>query len=216
MSINHGTAGKTLRNKLLLIGGIAVGLGFLAWAVVRIFLPSFAPVAPFLGLLVVFKILGDKEISKALRAKSKGYIGEATVGKMLESLPSGWRVLHDLDLGGENVDHLVVGPAGAFNIEVKNYGGKVIATPKALYNKGKKQDTVVRQAWRQSHKLRELLGVEVVPILVFVGEELEGNRVGRLQVMRPGELVPHFKSLSRAWEYPQFLEVVGKAEKLVK
>lgn len=51
---------------------------------------------------------------------------------------------------------------------------------------------------------------------MFIGEELEGNRVGRLQVMRPGELVPYFKSLSRCWEYSQFLEVVQKAEKLVK
>ncbi|MER3555679.1 MAG: nuclease, partial [Meiothermus sp.] len=102
------------------------------------------------------------------------------------------------------------------NIEVKNYSGKVIATPKGLYNKGKKQDSVVRQAWRQSHKLRELLAVEVVPILVFVSDGLEGNRVGRLHVMRPNELVPYFKSLSRCWEHSQFLEVVQKAEKLVK
>lgn len=141
MAINHGTAGNTLRNKLLIIIAIAIGTGPLAWIMVRLVVPSFAPFAPFLGLLVV-KILGDKEVSRALKAKSKGYIGEVTVGKALEALPSGWHVLHDLDLGGENLDHLVLGPAGAFNIEVKNYSGKVIATPKALYNKGRKQDSV--------------------------------------------------------------------------
>ncbi|MER3483513.1 MAG: hypothetical protein C4332_10585, partial [Meiothermus sp.] len=132
MAINHGTAGKTLRNKLVLIGGFLLGAGLFTWLMVKLFVPWLAPVALLLAIFVVVKLLDNGQTRKDLRAIGKGYAGEAIVGKMLESLPSGWRVLHDLDLGGENVDHLVLGPAGAFNIEVKNYSGKVIATPKGL------------------------------------------------------------------------------------
>ncbi len=129
---------KTLYNKLLLVGGVLLGAGLLTWFIVKLFVPWLAPAGPLLAIFVVVKILDNKQMLKDLKAIGKGYVGGAVVGKMLESLPSGWRVLHDLNLDGENVDHLVLGPAGAFSIEVQNYSGKVIATPKVLYNKGKK------------------------------------------------------------------------------
>lgn len=216
MALKHGRAGKTLRNKLSKVAVVLGMMGFSTWLIIKISVPWLAPVAPLLAVLVIFRLLEDKDVSRNISALSKGYAGEAYVGKVLETLPSGWRVFHDLDLGGENVDHLVIGPGGVFSLEVKNYSGKVTATPTGLYNKGERQDKIVKQAWRQSHKLRELLGVEVVPILVFVGDELEGSRVGRLMVKRPRELVPFFRNLPKVWEYKEFLEVVRRAERLVK
>lgn len=216
MAIQHGVAGKTLKNKLIRVMALSIGLGVLIVLPVVAFIPAIAPIAWLPFLIGVLMILNDKEVARGIRATRKGYQGEAQMGQALEKLPNGWRVFHDLDLGGENVDHLVVGPGGVFNLEVKNYSGKVIATPKGLWNNGKRQDKIVKQAWRQSHKLRELLGVEVVPILVFVGDELEGNQVGKLMVMRPKLAVEYLQTLPKTWEYKEFLEVAQKAEKLVR
>jgi hypothetical protein len=216
MAIQHGIVGKTLKNNLFRVMAIPIALGLLVALPIVVFFPTLAAIA-WLPLLVgIMMVFGDKQIARGIRATRKGYEGEAQMGKALANLPEGWRVFHDLDLGGENVDHLAVGPAGVFNLEVKNYSGKVIATPKGLWNKGQKQDKIVKQAWRQSHKLRELLEVEVVPILVFVGHELEGNRVGRLMVMHPKQAVEYLRTMPKAWDYKEFLEVVRKAEKLVK
>jgi hypothetical protein len=216
MSIRHGTAGKTLRNKLLILMAFLLIVGVGGYLLIRLFVPLLAPAAPILAFFLVARMLGSKEVSRTVRALGKGYLGELTVAKHLEQLPTGWRVFHDLDLGGENVDHLVIGPAGIFNVEVKNYSGRVIATPKGLYNKGQRQDEVVKQAWRQSHRLKEIFGVEVKPILVFVGDQLEGDQVGKLPVKRPEELLSYFKGLPKVWEYAEFIAAVRKAEQLVK
>lgn len=143
-------------------------------------------------------------------------MGEAAVSEVLKRLPDDWRIVSDLEIGGENVDHLAIGPAGAFSIEVKNYSGKVIATPNGLWNKGERHDKIVRQAWRQSHKLHRLLGVQVEPILVFLCDDLQGGRVGRLKVMRPYAVVDYLQRLPKLWEPENCLEVVQKAKKLVR
>jgi len=77
---------------------------------------------------------------------------------------------------------------GVFNVGVKNYSGHIQARPDGLYVNGRRNDQVVRQAWRRAHKLRAWLGVEVEPVLVFVGGKLEEEAVGRLAVLRPRDL----------------------------
>jgi hypothetical protein len=86
--------------------------------------------------------------------------GERQMGKALATLSEGWRVWHDLDLGGENIDHLVASAKGVFVIEVKNYRGTVLALPTALYTHGNKKPNteITAQVWRQVHKLKEHLG----------------------------------------------------------
>lgn len=190
----HGKAGKTLQQQLFMLLGFVVVFSLLAWFLIQLFVPTLAPLGPIIALVVGLRLLNNREISRLLVAKTRGLIGESSVGKHLENLPAGWRVFHDLDLGGENADHVVVSPGGVFNIEVKNYSGRVIATPKGLYNKGRKQDKIVRQAWRQTRKLNALLGVEVQPVLVFTTSQLEGDRVGKLPVMTAKDLVPYLLS----------------------
>ena len=107
------------------------------------------------------------------------------MGALLEALPEGWRVFHDVELEGENADHVVVGPPGVFSVEVKHYAGRVVARPDGLFVNGRRQDRIVRQAWRQAHMLEAWLGVEVQPVLVFVGSEVEGARAGPLPVLTP-------------------------------
>ncbi len=61
---------------------------------------------------------------------AKGAAGERDIGNLLDGLlVEGWIALHDRRVTGSspaNLDHLVVGPAGAFVIDTKNWtGGRV-------------------------------------------------------------------------------------------
>lgn len=151
-----------------------------------------APWAGFLAfpvaIIVVSRFLQDKDVENFLVANTRGYLGENRVGRILEELPEGFGVFHDVDLGEENADHVVVGPGGVFNVEVKNYSGSIRVRPNGLYVNGKRNDKIIRQAWRQAHKLKELLGVEVEPVLVFIKGHLDGERVGRLPILKPDTL----------------------------
>ena len=195
MARKVGSAGKTLARRLGRIALVLLGFGFAVWLLVQLFAPWMGALALPLALLAVMRLLQDKEVEREGVAQARGYLGEARVGRVLEALPSPWRVFHDVDLGGENADHVVVGPAGVFNVEVKNYTGLIRATPQGLWVRGERRDDLVRQAWRQAHKLRELLGVEVEPLLVFVGGRLEGRRVGRLPVLPPEEVGAYLRGL---------------------
>lgn len=202
MAREHGVAGHALRNRLLLLVGVLLLTGIATYLAVRLISPILAPLAPIAGLLVILKLLQDKDIRSKFVRVGKGYVGERSVGKTLSELPAGWRVFHDVQLDGENADHVVVSSRGVFTIEVKNYAGQVKATPSGLYTHGKRNDKIVKQAWRQTHALREQLGVEVEPLLVFCGGRLEGDAVGRLRVLSLGDLVPHLLSLTeRKLEY---------------
>ena len=75
---------------------------------------------------------------KDFHAASKGMQCERRVGKELKKLPEGWRVWHDPDIDGENLDHVVASAKGVFVVEAKNYAGSVLATPKGLYTHGRK------------------------------------------------------------------------------
>ena len=195
MARKVGSAGKTLARRLGRIALVLLGFGFAVWLLVQLFAPWMGALALPLAFLAVMRLLQDKEVEREVVAKARGYLGEARVGRVLEALPSPWRVFHDVDLGGENADHVVVGPAGVFNVEVKNYTGLIRATPEGIWVRGDCRDDLVRQAWRQAHKLRELLGVEVEPLLVFVGGRLEGRRVGRLPVLPPEEVGAYLRGL---------------------
>lgn len=51
----------------------------------------------------------------------KGARGEEIVAGMLAKLPDDWHVFHDFEAGPHHVDHVLVGPAGVFAVETKNW-----------------------------------------------------------------------------------------------
>ena len=71
-------------------------------------------------LLLWRKFLAVRAEIKALRL---GQIGEEAVGQFLDEKlrPMGCHVLHDIPADGFNVDHVVVGPTGAFSVETKTH-----------------------------------------------------------------------------------------------
>ena len=58
-----------------------------------------------------------------LRVESffKGARGEETMAGFLARLPDDWHVFHDFEAGVHHVDHVIVGPAGVFAVETKNW-----------------------------------------------------------------------------------------------
>src|SRR6188472_2002795 len=55
---------------------------------------------------------------------AKGIRGELMVAELLTELePQGYRVLHDVETGHGNLDHVVIGPNGVFVLETKHWKG---------------------------------------------------------------------------------------------
>ena len=101
---------------------IAVGLGF-----------TFAFHPPHAAFYVGFTFgvtvgmllaLADSPPHHIERWRS-GAEGEKATAKALKKLPSGWQVVHDIDIGRGNVDHVVVGPPGVFALDTKSLSGVV-------------------------------------------------------------------------------------------
>ncbi len=57
----------------------------------------------------------------------KGAVGEAVIGYILGTFPDEYRVIHDLSTPFGNIDHVVVGPRGAYVVDTKNWRGVVTA-----------------------------------------------------------------------------------------
>lgn len=101
---------------------IAIGLGF-----------TFALRPPHVAFYVGFTFgvtvgmlfaLADSPPHHVERWRT-GADGEKATAKALEKLPREWQVVHDLDIGRGNVDHMVVGPSGIFLLDTKRLSGDV-------------------------------------------------------------------------------------------
>ena len=190
MAHHVGTPGRTLLQGVvgLVLVPVAAGLG--TYLLLGALSPMFRIVAPIAGLWAFVAMLRSRSFKREFVAKARGAIGENFVGRALHRLPAGWRVFHDVQLDHENIDHVVVSNRGVFTIEVKNYSGEMKVGPAGLFTHGQRNDRVVRQAWRQSHRLRMVLDVEVQPVLVFIARDFGTTRVGALPVMGVDALVP--------------------------
>ncbi len=89
-------------------------------------------VAVLSGILLVW---GDRRLGNFL----KGAKGEEWVAHELAFLSSEYTVFNGLHLSGgkENFDHIVIGPAGVFVVETKNWKGSVEFRGGKLYAGGK-------------------------------------------------------------------------------
>jgi len=66
-----------------------------------------------------------------IRALKQAEDGEKAVGQLLEGLRGqGYAVFHDLVGDDFNVDHVIIGPAGAFTIETKTWSKPAKGSPK--------------------------------------------------------------------------------------
>ncbi len=91
----------------------------------------------------------------------KGATGETLVGFILEGFPDDYRVIHDLTTPFGNVDHVVVGPYGAYAIDTKNWKGVVAAdgNGELLLNGKPTQKTEVRNLSRTIMNVKDKVKV---------------------------------------------------------
>ena len=109
----------------------------------------------------------------------RGAEGEAATARALAALPAEqWTVFHDVHWPGRkfaNVDHVVVGPAGIFVIDSKNWSGRVDVRDSVLRQNGYQRETTVASAAEAaiavSLVMPGLAQQLAVPVLCFVRED---------------------------------------------
>ncbi|HEX6262725.1 MAG TPA: nuclease-related domain-containing protein [Actinomycetota bacterium] len=198
MSDRPGRYLEVRRNSIaiVLIAAFAVGLmlimmGLFSW-------PMILP-----GLLLILYFDGQTKDGRLLDPTSwvRGLHGERAVAKALERLPAGYRVIHDLDIGRGNVDHVVIGPTGVFAIETKAWSGRLLARAGRLLHNGRDAAETRRQAVSGALAVRRHLDAAgmshtwVEAIIVSTRALVENGELElpQTKVLDVNALVPHIE-----------------------
>lgn len=142
-----------------------------------------------------------------------GLQGEQVVGQALtELLAKGYRVYHDLQFDGFNIDHVLVGPSGVYCIETKArsksdkvdghkvvYNGRTLLFPNGEESWGLEQ--AVQNSKYLSHWLAKSSGEKVMvhPVLVLPGWFIEREAMGQVHVLNHkqiGQILPNEVNLT--------------------
>ncbi|MGH3336611.1 MAG: nuclease-related domain-containing protein [Nocardioides sp.] len=151
-----------------------------------------------------------ERLTRSAALWERGAEGEAAVAAALAQLPTEtWNVFHDVRWPGRryaNVDHIVVGPAGVFVVDAKNWSGRVTARDDVLRQNGFSRERDVAGAAEAGLAVAGLVPLlkpqHVHPVLCFVrDEELSGwardvmvcstSNVVRMLTSRPEVLAEH-------------------------
>ena len=178
MKTQSNVAGGWVRRQAKLTAYRAVALLVLlvaatlaVWAAPLPFLPTV--ILQLCALVAISAV--ERRFVPIVERRARGAGAEERVGALLDGL-DGWQVIHDVDLGRGNVDHVVVGPGGVFTVETKSWKG--------YFDPDRADPRWWRQAYAQSKAIGELVGQKVEPLLV-----VEGARTKRALERRRGVLV---------------------------
>jgi hypothetical protein len=166
---------------------VGLGIGMLA-LVVHAWLAYLMPTTgkPILisvvaGVVVVVACIKFRRFWPALDNLGLGIDGERSVAETLDTLrKAGYRIYHDLQEDGYNIDHVVIGPAGIFAIETKTRrkrgDQKVIFDGATILVGGHKPDRdPIAQAQASARRVRDILKEQtgkdywVKPVVLFPG-----------------------------------------------
>jgi hypothetical protein len=118
----------------------------------------------FAGALPVVLKKMNRRIDSLEREKlcfRKGAVGEAVVGYILDNFPDDFRIIHDLTTPFGNLDHVVIGPSGAYVIDSKNWKGVVSADGKGelLLNGKPTQKSEIKNLQRRIMNIKDKIKV---------------------------------------------------------
>jgi len=147
----------------------------------------------FFILAIIFFVIGAYLGSKT-STWDIGAEGEESVMRVLQKLDSSFKVVNDIVIPGDrqNIDHIVVGSAGIFVIETKNYNGNIRCykddwTRKKVGRRGTVYSAYVgnpsKQAKRNAIILRNWLQSENIDVgyinavVVFANEDVKLNLI---------------------------------------
>lgn len=152
----------------------------------------------------VIALLGFQlwRLLKELQAYQFGYRGEVFVSQLLQPLTlMGYQVYHDIEIGEEKIDHVLVNESGIFCLDTKMYptpkgtddgevsfDGLVLNFPSWQDASGIKG--VQRSASLLAKLLKQKLGqsIPVYPILLLPGWKVNRKGRGPVNVINPKEL----------------------------
>jgi hypothetical protein len=116
-----------------------------------------------------------ERLQRSAELWERGAEGEAAVARALEALPDGWIVLHDLRWPGRqraNLDHVVVGPAGVFVVDAKNWSGKIEVRDEVLSQNGRRREEAVSSVTAAAIAVQQLVSPHpCTGVLCFVRDE---------------------------------------------
>jgi Nuclease-related domain len=138
----------------------------------------------------------------------RGAAGERRTARLLGPLQQeGWAVLHDLAVPGSraNLDHLVIGPAGVFVIDSKQYRGRLQLDPSGrLWHGRYPLAPALRAVSFQADQAAQVLtdpDVVVVPVIAVHGTQVPWGKV----VMNGVPVVPARRLPNMLRELPAVL-----------
>lgn len=148
---------KFLRLFLILyVFGITIGFfsGFMVGARKNLITLLVIPLLLVLWMFIAKKL---KSVETDRLKFRKGLMGEAVIGYILEGFPDDFCVIHDLSTPFGNLDHVIVGPSGAYVIDAKNWKGVVSADGKGelLLNGKPTQKTECKNLSRRIMSIKE-------------------------------------------------------------
>jgi len=173
------------RNRRLFIvaGALFLAIGAASWVLQAIW-PPFAWYSGLIcGSLLGLFMFARLSPPAWIENWQDGAWGEEATGKALKPIAAeGWAVLHDLDTGTGNIDHLVIGPPGVFVLDSKRWHGIVEVTGDRVTVRRRELETLSyrvdegsRMRWlaneinrrlRESSRIREW----VHPVIVVWGD----------------------------------------------
>jgi len=165
------------------------------------------PVAVVVGAGVLYwvKAMGDKadaRSGRALDARRSAVAGMA-VGNLLDELPAGCFVVHDIVSKRGNIDHIVISTKGILIVGTKSHEGVVRCEGEMLKRDGKPfEKDFIKQVWGQAFSIRELLaghGIttpEPQPVLLFANADVQVRRQVRgVEILGRRDLPVYLKRL---------------------
>jgi len=180
---------RVLNSQMLAIVGSAVAVTLIAWTV---FALHGLPLALLSLALIGVMGAAHRHFSPKVERWLQGAEGEREVAAVLAQLKTdGWQALHDISLGGGNIDHILVGPGGIFTIETKSNRGRIgldHIDPKMF-----------KQAYAQKKLLERITNLDVHPLLVFSQAYLVGSVPAQRKgvTVLPARMLQHYFSRRR-------------------
>ncbi len=214
----HGVAGEWARVKGTVLGLWPAFLGVFACGFSAAVLVA---VSARLGaLLLALSLIGlGFALMKGLRHVErffKGARGEERVSWILRGLPDRYHVFNDFLACGSHVDHVVVGPAGVFAIETKNWRGVVTVEDGHVLVDGQLPSRPpLAQAVREAGLVKAALAKSgwsgnVTPVLAFASDTFKAH-VAELN----GSVVINSCELARGFETERVVIPPAELERLV-
>lgn len=179
MAKQHGIAGEWAR-----VRGTVLSLWplFLSFILMGAFLSALFTSSNtwIFGILFIASLISVfvywKKGLRRIESFFRGARGEERVANVLSNLPDTYHVFNDFAVGGDYVDHVVVGPAGVFSIETKSWRGEVdIEDGHVLVNKSLPSRNPIIQAQHEADKVRLLIkklgfDISVIPVVCFASD----------------------------------------------